>query len=1744
MPRHGNKKQAQRTKGNLRPSSSSHAAELLTSAGTASTGFVGFGTTPKYVPASSTLDDMDTNLDPDFRLVLRKLTKRDATTKIKGLQEFGELCREKSEDTLKGVLPFWPRTYNKMAMDVDYRVREAAQQAMTTLVLRVRRNLAPYIRNLMGAWLLSQCDTYPTVSSAAVSSFADAFPPVKQTEALVYCKESVIEYMTDNLVTHSPQTLSDPKCTEADDMENKYNRVLTSSLLAIRKLVSSIPANQIESLKSQLTGLLDNQKFWKHGKSKVNMVKGAMYSMLTGILQSCTDIGENYINKISPFILHNLDESDPTICPHLWEAVLSLVNCTHTCWSHINIQKAFWPKLRKVLESGCHGNAVVIAPNILPLISKLPGDLFPDMNKFYEELFACFKAGLCTTSIVKSSSECNAYIKAYMECTHYVIIQNLDNDISAHVLLDQVLPLVLASLVESGSTLYKTPLFSMAGTLLSAVELSQKPNINQPVSEFWTSLRENIEAKLTSSKELAKGDNFEEKLTAFVKSLFYPTLEIKSKPGKVKFEVACDSDMKKGNNRFEIDTTKTLKRTEIGACAKNFVRNLVLTSFDVAHKDFSLCHLRMFAHLLECDSSDEVIGQVISSCHGDVETRSSSHYFVFEICIPWIQKVSEISETGAELSHLVHIVCIFLPSLDSLSVVQLLEKLYESCTDTRSQCILLEKLFFMVKTSPPVKEWLNSEQFGVKLVSHATAVCDRDIDSSWQVETTDILNMVSLVVGTRDGKNELLVKKDHVDRLLSVLLLPLRKLSEAVAVHNRAELAVNFVFKAAKCFFLQYSECIKTVSAKELILTLFQVSLTNQCNVSGELLHEVQQVWRIGLSYVIKNTGGLLNEDGLLLKIADIVYMTVNSEDVYSIEKISLAVRNVEYLLEMLWKELPQEENETNPVFVEYCNMILVKNNSQVPYKIYEYLCIKGEYSVLPKTRNDNPVSQILFTSLFNCEILKFIHGSISLDKSQQQQDGNSCLANVSHSQWSNNSLDVLLESFQGLAIVQNYINLNQAIMNVPSVAQAIDQLNEIIHSIVKHMTQDTRERLWKLGFTRMETETDFVLCSKILLSVLSSSQTEPFILQLGPVLDRSSVLSPSVVYLLVNIIKYMSNNDTLTLTEIMVARLLSLSVDKYVEIDGGLCLLNIIGDLVVCNLGDDLTDTVIGVIDQIIAWKEENDEYFIYSRDIFEVSRDTVMFNAAVCNCVKSIVHTRSGQLLDKHWDFIMCSLVSWIQSIEESQVKGFDDPLLQFYMVSVFNLLCEVSVCLRVKVGKVPGNYPENLASEWLEFFSESVFSIVIPMMKSIYNLCKTDTVMGSVQLLLMSVCNAAAQSPKEHILEHKLPPLLMIESSPLPDNLQSLLNHFCPLLLSSHRCVQMSAFHILYRVIDTLPQYDIEDKSFNAGATGGEEEESNNRRPPGKIMEIIDESSSVLNAVLSELPIDASQPISEMSQEYHYTLAYLLSWKLLLLFFKSAPAELRQEYASYLQDNGYVVQFVYNVFRLMPNHPGQMFQNVPDTDVIASGSCQEIQNVACALYQLILQTMPAMVRHWWMSLDRKTSAYVDTYTSKHVSHILCTSEIKSVQQTNVEIQDMTIKARPVTREVIAVYSLEEVTIEMVISLPQNYPLGNISVTSEKRVGVSGPQWEKWLLQLNIFLQHQNGNIVDGLQLWKKNIDKRFEGVDECMICFYVLHGTNFQLPRIACKTCKKKFHSSCLYKWFNTSHNCTCPLCRNVF
>lgn len=55
-----------------------------------------------------------------------------------------------------------------------------------------------------------------------------------------------------------------------------------------------------------------------------------------------------------------------------------------------------------------------------------------------------------------------------------------------------------------------------------------------------------------------------------------------------------------------------------------------------------------------------------------------------------------------------------------------------------------------------------------------------------------------------------------------------------------------------------------------------------------------------------------------------------------------------------------------------------------------------------------------------------------------------------------------------------------------------------------------------------------------------------------------------------------------------------------------------------------------------------------------------------------------------------------------------------------------------------------------------------------------------------------------------------------------------------------------------------------------------------------------------------------------------------------------------------------------------------------------------------------------------------------------------------------------------------------------------------------------ERWLTGW-VVSPKQNGSILDAINIWKRNIDKLFEGVEECPICYLAVHQTTKQLPKM---------------------------------
>ncbi|VDN07438.1 unnamed protein product [Thelazia callipaeda] len=204
--------------------------------------------------------------------------------------------------------------------------------------------------------------------------------------------------------------------------------------------------------------------------------------------------------------------------------------------------------------------------------------------------------------------------------------------------------------------------------------------------------------------------------------------------------------------------------------------------------------------------------------------------------------------------------------------------------------------------------------------------------------------------------------------------------------------------------------------------------------------------------------------------------------------------------------------------------------------------------------------------------------------------------------------------------------------------------------------------------------------------------------------------------------------------------------------------------------------------------------------------------------------------------------------------------------------------------------------------------------------------------------------------------------------------------------------------------------------------------------------------------------------------------------------------------------------------------------------------LQQYAHTLFYNTCKLLPAVVRQWYMKLPRFVATLVSSFVTKSITPRIWKAECDRFASHKMP-KKLKVRLLRAARQIVAQYNLEESKMTLTIEYPADYPLSIPVIEDEKNV-VCLEKRRKWLLQLTMFLSQQNGTIVDGVLLWAGNIEKHIEGAEDCIICLMTVHTRTYQLPRVRCKQCKKLFHSDCLYKWFDSSRQSTCPLCRAPF
>ena len=522
-------------------------------------------------------------------------------------------------------------------------------------------------------------------------------------------------------------------------------------------------------------------------------------------------------------------------------------------------------------------------------------------------------------------------------------------------------------------------------------------------------------------------------------------------------------------------------------------------------------------------------------------------------------------------------------------------------------------------------------------------------------------------------------------------------------------------------------------------------------------------------------------------------------------------------------------------------------------------------------------------------------------------------------------------------------------------------------------------------------------------------------------------------------------------------------------------------------------------------AWRQGQEEELLYSRDLASASWQECAAVAAVAHLLAKVVERCPAALSPELWDLASCSLVSWAASLEETGPALLLLPGPATLCVAVARL----GATLGARLGP-PGHHsalsppaqqeehelPPKLREEWAEFFSESVFSSLLRVHVSLSSLPDP----GQVRPLIQQELGAAlVHCPAPLLASSCLPALHLPQDvdcpSPLPDILTYLLNHLGPLLLAPCRHTQVTTAHLLAAAAPQL---------VAAEGEGGDEEEE--RALPARLMEVVTRGGAALEAVLQDYKVgEVAPPLPIGCAVHSAALGFLLTWRVVLAMVGAAGQELRPRYSEYLRAGGHLTQLLDHLFRLLPTSPALLQETNFTPDLLPTKAAdQELVAVAGSCWVAVCRHLPALARGWWQALDRPAGAGVERLTSALVTPLLWREEVAAIRGAEDQ-ENMVLKVRDSVREVVATYSIDESSMELVVSLPANHPLGGLAVESGRRVGVDTGQWRKWMLQLTTFLTHQNGTILDGLSLWKKNVDKRFEGV-EVRTCAHIESYTLF--------------------------------------
>ncbi|XP_054722695.1 E3 ubiquitin-protein ligase listerin-like [Uloborus diversus] len=1539
----------------------------------------------------------------------------------------------------------------------------------------------------------------------------------------------------------------------------------------------------IGSLRGDFEKIVSEAKFWSYMKHKEAQVRCAWYSLLSSLCALKVEVFlEATRGRSSSVLVGCLAEKDVGAVGAAWEAALHVL-CHFGVCEQKDFEHSILPQLWCFLREGGRGNAGALYPCLLPMLSKFPRDLLQSSH-FQLKFLDILLKSLFLENVKNSRMECDAILQAFFECFVYFCFNlNAEREVLMEkVLLQQVLPLIESSIYdEQCSHFISSKLYPQLGTLLCKMAGVSEGPCHEAFTSASTTLWTELYAIATKFYTRKKTDPPSRQLILLFRGLFDP----ESKPEKqsVRFEEAVSEDEAISKEASEDGAMSKIS-------AKDHVSSVASES-DAISKDSSEDHVSKVASEdnaskvalegeasskdssednVSKDSSEDNVSKVSSE---DNVSKVSSEDNVSKVAseVDAISKDAVVPKTSPLMKAgspsrgcLMKMLAFLYEKLCEDFDVHLLKTLKELMTLTRSTEVFRELLTLVNKldASEFLREgflrWLTkagksvdcivdvvflvcrlvSEDEGLavlhgccgkkdvkflgKILNRARTCFDKEPFRIWlqNLEWMDVLldALKDKLSSFPNGK----VDSHLVKELQSILNLcltdaVLRKIitsgeRDQQLLHIIREgfrnLPENDFSKDSDVVFFSVGEIVQTLLRNvelrqaggvryDIVTLLFYMYLDlGWKRKRSDFRKAAWAVWDAAISNRKLAVG-----ESLILQIARKIHSELvqhpSREDFLT--HVPEIVRNLSCSLEKEM-DLDLEDRVLEVVLLSEEEWDVVRRGlfvsnltSHVENKIFQQLVREGEAVV-----SEDRIKSLIAVSEVCADLLA---GKCTKSRENELFFSRFLLDQVSHVLWS-----------------ISFCTGNGFVTNAVLAASKSEELCKCCEHVLSRLPADQLEDLVRLLFARATNRScGWPATLSVTLELLERHGfavggavgellgIEHGARWCGRARDLNTVHGRMVVQLLLH---HLPTETKLTVLEDTHAKFKTVdpASDESHDLLGDLCCILEDSEISDSDLGKDVARSIFAVLPLMDA--ESNFPLFVLQST----------------SVLRSVLR-QTGGLDEGRWRLLERVFADAVEQLVETRHLAEGD-LLHLYCVACLGLVLFEHAARFAEKSYAPfprdyrptldSSFYENFVLMFLQLSGEKVGYPPLPR--------AVDRVMATLQQALRIV-------PGERIFRwavegRRLGPLVDALSSTLPR-------------------IQFAAHSLTMKLLPLLA----------TTAVIGEDEEGTFPPELNRLLDFVTFSGELVTGLLREFRIGDVCDFVPLTDAYQLAVGFLLAWLEIFEFLSSSPAQLRAGRIECLSERKLLPALFSDVFRLLPDDPetcveeGGCLSSLFLADS-APGRFEgppspgRLHALACLVYATALRKTPACVRTWFNNLDKRSADVVTDFTRRYLSGLLIVEELRPVSGAEARFEGMEVRARPGQREVSASYRVDDCDIELCVRLPPDFPLAPVAAERRGHVAVAQQEWRTWLMQLTTVLNYQDGSILDGLGLWKRNLDKKFEGVEECMICYYILHNATLKLPKLSCHTCRKKFHSACLYKWFHTSNNSTCPLCRNEF